>query len=1292
MIKKLSIVLIFIFITSNLMQQQCFCTRETIESVEVLNPATSVIPEDGKPGSIPFARTVSQRVIGHHAFSQEALDEYAIAQGFGYKTANLRELAQIVESINQTLEDRGYRNVRVRVPTFKGIPTNKIKEFLSKKGLNLNAKWQEFISFKEGIRENKYTLIKEAIEFLDALQREIIAKFTDESDYFEKDVSAIETESNANFIEKIKKETSDPLFMVRSTGKEDTETLANAGGNESIAAVEPTVKDLSFAMGTVVASYFSKKSISQRLVSIGSLSDESEKSRQLNLFFSEEPFTPVLVQLMEGEIRDGVTIGGTPIASAKVPDISVEELERAYKKIPVSGVIFTREAEGQTLGVTHIQAAYGHNEGVVNSLVPVDTFYIGPLHIVHKVIRRKPHRLIPITIGEAEKKEGKQPLRFEGNHPVMAKAATLNTHFLFALKLVADAVERYYGAPRDIEFVINKGSQTISLVQARPIVHKTGTVVPSYLKNPQKFKNRMRMTTIGAGGGLLRVITNSNQIIVDRELPKALLTYLASTEKGLIKCVVTGKMAPSTSHEATTLRSQGIPVVFVANIGDFKSAVTEIKTEKPLVIDVQREVILLPNQSEPFNDKEDIEAGWYSHPIPCQISLHRHTPLWPSIDKFERMLNAVSIPADMQAKKVTELIDDLKSCTGSVKERAKSLLATILKQIAKHKESTSSYISDEIKKEYLNIYGHAVACAFEVYKAIEQATEGRTLSVLYPIKFLEAVVRQQSPDVLEGYSYLTTLKALKEEEAAVTALTSSGVDVKTLAQDIKNYLIQLCKLTKIGFNKNVKKIWVQFVAETMVSKDLEVMRMFSTRINTLRNLGVLELWLNDDFMKYSGDRLSEFNSDFERSNVFLKTLSEKKVTIDVFDMSKWEDAENFTKVLNRFKVRIIDYFTTDDFITNYNSTGKIGKKAAIETMRCVVEAFDHSIKSITGTKGYDTDKKVDNFREMLKLFLAMLNKWLNLPHDFKKFPGGEAIPNKEVWVDLLTDQLEAMCSRTTYPFTFNSGGDKYIIDTKKDELTTYIGKIRYSMGGVEKERQREPFSVAKMALGAIGAAVNQDIVTLEEFFTIVHQSLLNLVGNLLKLTGVNKMERPEIVELVEQKLTTIVKRENYPTISVSLNGVNFESGKLKLFYNLPLGAHSCLLTIDHEFLRKVDKCSLTVFFSGQNEEMVSTEGTNTGKRWNDIKDFAEQFNSRLMLNQIAQVELFDSSITLYWDVTGLSDLRIEQIAQLVFQSASHTFADKDMFTINVDYLRKFSHSPIMNWIKTLVLVRTLVLE
>ena len=74
-------------------------------------------------------------------------------------------------------------------------------------------------------------------------------------------------------------------LMVRSSGKEDTKELANAGGNVSVANVEPSIVPFLTALKAVVISYFGEKSLKQRLLA----GDAS--------LFDKVPFTPVVVQI-----------------------------------------------------------------------------------------------------------------------------------------------------------------------------------------------------------------------------------------------------------------------------------------------------------------------------------------------------------------------------------------------------------------------------------------------------------------------------------------------------------------------------------------------------------------------------------------------------------------------------------------------------------------------------------------------------------------------------------------------------------------------------------------------------------------------------------------------------------------------------------------------------------------------------------------------------------------------------------------------------------------------------------
>jgi len=45
-------------------------------------------------------------------------------------------------------------------------------------------------------------------------------------------------------------------------------------------------------------------------------------------------------------------------------------------KIPVGCVVYSQESEGRTENVTVIQAAFGHNESVVESSVGIDSYFV----------------------------------------------------------------------------------------------------------------------------------------------------------------------------------------------------------------------------------------------------------------------------------------------------------------------------------------------------------------------------------------------------------------------------------------------------------------------------------------------------------------------------------------------------------------------------------------------------------------------------------------------------------------------------------------------------------------------------------------------------------------------------------------------------------------------------------------------------------------------------------------------------------------------------------------------------
>ena len=438
------------------------------------------------------------------------------------------------------------------VPEFFGISSNQTQQFMEKNlHIDLVNEWAKIIS---ETKLNDDQILAEMIEtknFPDSFLEKtkiIEASINKEFDRFIQDINAeqnLKTEQNLSDLfpdidqNELKRliasiESNNEKLMVRSTGKEDTDELANAGGNESVANVSPNTKQLLRAIKIVVASYFSEKSLVQRLAS----GDRSLR---------KTPVTPILIQRMIGE--------------------------KSGEPLPLCGVMFTEETEGalskakfrdsggqiETSGITIIQAAYGHNEGVVNSIVAVDTHLVSNDGDVYSVIRPKRFRIAPteaLTLGRRD------------NEDDLTQRQALSEEAILALKYLAVQLETFYKKPMDVEYVIDRKTRTIYIVQARPIIHNPEQPAPSYLDfgNPIVAKmSSVQGQAIGVGGGALQLIGNPNEVIATKTIGDALTAYLDRKDKKVIKVILVGQMAPATSHEATTFRSELKPVICIPN-------------------------------------------------------------------------------------------------------------------------------------------------------------------------------------------------------------------------------------------------------------------------------------------------------------------------------------------------------------------------------------------------------------------------------------------------------------------------------------------------------------------------------------------------------------------------------------------------------------------------------------------------------------------------------------------------------------------------------------------------------
>lgn len=191
---------------------------------------------------------------------------------FGNKTYNLDILKKNLEG---DIVVRGGVAYRVRVPAFVGISHSRILAFIDQHlDQSLNSKWSAIREkyFKNSTRESADggsssvggSVLEDTISQL-LTTKQFPGEFLKEVEQLGSSIKEIFAMHNFDCASELSTLGTGIRLMVRSTGKEDTKDLANAGGNETVVNIQPTVADVSSAMGIVVASYLGEKSLKQRL-------------------------------------------------------------------------------------------------------------------------------------------------------------------------------------------------------------------------------------------------------------------------------------------------------------------------------------------------------------------------------------------------------------------------------------------------------------------------------------------------------------------------------------------------------------------------------------------------------------------------------------------------------------------------------------------------------------------------------------------------------------------------------------------------------------------------------------------------------------------------------------------------------------------------------------------------------------------------------------------------------------------------------------------------------------------
>lgn len=1141
------------------------------------------------------ASSSSSSYVQTISFNNENFDRNA--QAFGNKTANLIELEKIVHHLNNI----SGRTV-FAVPPFFGISNLEIIAYLKETAYKKTNVWDYILRQLNIFAENQRhpsVLSKDA--------RTALAKIRKALTSVSFDIFRIVNKPDRNaqlksFIADANRNKN--LLMVRSTGREDSNELSNAGGNESVAAVHSSVDAISHAIQTVLESYAGEKSIDQRLI-----------GKDKHLF--DTLFMAVLLQVMIGEIYD----------------ISTD--------IPKSGVIFSPEAEGETPHVTTIQATFGHNEGVVNDLIPVDTYYIGPSNIIHPLISIKRQRLAAL--------QDKPGLHFVENPRDIQQSSTLNPNTVLMLKDAAEFMQKYYGNPVDIEFVIL--GETIYFVQVRPL--ETKKIKSSYLSDDFVKKNSasiLNISSIGIGNASVRIIERPEQIIIADTIMQAYDSFLANTkDRDYIQAVIINEYARSSSHRATQFRRLGIPVLYASELGTIKTWIEELKKTistnssasiieassyaatssstdpisvqtsseniQQLLIDAQRGIIIPFIPTDTLDTARIIMRGWYNHPIAKKLSLMPEFITTIAGDQYNKI-----IPEEHLKKIPTsKLLELLKNVDNEIIIKAiKSILHRMYTEIKRLKQSSTQ--SDELLNEISQVYKAALSSAYELYTTCLNPRSNR-LERLYPVTFFEALIRQlpNPMQFVRDYSFISLIKTEYQEQRIMQELGAEPGQLNA-------YLVQYAKIGDYALTEIQKAHWIRYV-KGMAQVDPDLQKHLAKIMLDITRLHIIPLWLNSSFEKaYQTDNHAEqvtfrLLDEHEKSADFIKFLDQLQSFFSSFDASSFDLPNKFTAQWDIFKQKT-DILSSQVFLNRFMDTSDTGKQAAIQVTRTAVETFDTAIKALTGSRQYKKNAvllKTIRFREMLQEFKKMFNAWAHIP--------------------LIVDNLEKMV-------------DKWNFRNLSDYLNRIDELLSKTTSGPEQLASSAYFNVAGAALGsmALWDRSTRGTITLEDLFTLIHQNLLVILGLISKeLLEISVPENVAIVKNTIADLSINLSRDQTwidklfmpSTSKPQYIGLSFENNLIIYHYNIPLRNHSSTLQIRYNTLNK--QILLTANFIGEARH-----------RWATIAQLAdaiaETFN--LTSNSKTEVDQIRGITTFTWDISDLKKLPI--VSKYIKMLTEHT--------------------------------------
>lgn len=1129
------------------------------------------------------------------------------SEQLGFKSANLVFLDTELKNFNSQ------SSIKISVPKFKTLSHDEILSHLNNYAPGWLKIWE---SFKD-IQGDARALSQDAISALKNLQNII-------TECFEKNTFAVDLEFDKD-------------LMVRSTGKEDSTTIANAGGNESFPSSNNPV-EISAKIGRVIASYFGEKSFNQRLLS----GDDILRN----------PFMPILLQEMISEKNEAMVY---------------------------SGVIYTGEN-----GTVRIQAAPGHGELIVNSKGNFDDYYISKQGMIYSEISRS--KLFRI---KSEFEKGRLLLKELYNDSQLQQSSSLQSEALVLIRKVALFIESAYSMKMDIEFVYDQASQTLNIVQARALPEHYSSIKPIALSNEYLSKIENDGGQILKGSSITPdlksavSINDPKDLIVVENIGDALIEFL---KEGKVKAVVVKRNAPTTSHEAGEFKSKNIPVIRVDDIQKVKTFITELASGKNIIIDPQRSSIFqIPAKYSGKDLKEAgiLEEGLFCSSLSSNITIQKYdfqpTGQRMTLEKTVDNLGDLVFQARMGDQEASDklfnfLFDKIHENPVEPVHIAKDFLSKIELLSSyngnpdRHNDAIISIIKTVTKltKKGIitkDIFVEINLIAAELLLAIENFKDKNDLSNYLDIfKKFEGIIISQGDKDIDSESIFRELAYAKHREE----MFNKFPEVSNFSEEIKEIFISSTILKKYFFTSEKSDEFIRFCLEECQNE--QSAKQLSTLIFNVVKADIATEWCNIIFN--SNDSLAKLFADIDQSKQHMYTLEINKIIYEMKNqIESWQDPKQFDKLLAAFSDQLL---LIREKLKFDKGSSFLSQLVVSKQMSELIEVVDLSLKSLKASHKYsNTILLANNFCLMLQQAFDLMKDW---SQDFpntqessiesycERFNPKES---KKEWVErelrsfkFLGEYRMQLISSSLQEYKIAIPED---IDNlmEQDKLIDHIRPLLEENILSGKLSPSLDFNVGwaridKFASGAKSAS-NLKAETLEDIFTLIHQNLIIALGVKSKLLNSKILEEcPKVVrDFNKQIMDLYQKTQQYEVLEphIVLSEVSYP--EIIIQYNVPLRHHSCSIKVSYDI--KTKDISISAEFCGENEL----------SRWNasEVQALLYLFFKPEKLSIIDEPKFVREQLKFSYAFKCKNDVSIKYAIDIIEKTIENTFASNNKTNI-----------------------------